>query len=561
MAFRHCICAAVALLAGSARIAAGQLPPGVQAGATSSFMIFFRGTAVGVEQMTVMRTPEGWDILSTGRIGAPLDVVVRKLEVRYTGDWKPLEFMLDSTVKGEFQKVFTRIEGPSAASEITTGTGTEPSRKTDTIDPNALLLTNAFYSPYEALSAQLKNAAPGSTLPAYILPLGSVALRVGESTVEQIQTAARVITAKKTRVTASSPGMSPLDLTIWGDENGRLLEMTVPAQGLDVARTDIASVSSRHVAISRPNDEQVRIPAIGFTLAGTLSKPTDAATAPRPAVILTAGTGPLDRDALTAGIPLLGQLASRLADAGFIVLRYDKRGVGQSGGRTEVASLADFSDDQRAAVKFLTSRKDVDDKRIAVVGHSEGGLVSLISAAKEKRIAAVVLMATPGVSGADIVLAQQEHALGKSKLSDVEKRARIDMQRKINEAAITGKGLDALTASVRKQIDNAEFQSVLAADPAKLVPNVRQPILVVQGERDMEVAPTNADRLEALAKARKQPAAVEVVKIPGVNHLLVPAETGEVDEYPALPDKQISPVAAASIVDWLGKTLKEKAGR
>jgi uncharacterized protein len=555
MAFRHCICAAVALLAGSARIAAGQLPPGVQAGANSSFMIFLRGTAIGAEQTAVMRTADGWDIISTGRLGPPLDVVARKLEVRYTGDWKPLEFTLDSTVRGEFQKVFVGVDGTNASIEITTGTGTEPVRKTEAIDPNALLLPNVFYGPYEALAAQLKTAAPGSTVPAFILPIGSVMLRVGESTTEQIQTASRVITSKKTRVTVNTAGAS-LDFTLWADENGRLLEITVPAQGLDIARTDVASVSSRHVAISRPNDEQVRIPAIGFTLAGTLSKPTGAAATPRPAVILTAGAGPLDRDALTAGIPILGQLASALADAGFIVLRYDKRGVGQSGGRTEAASLGDFSDDQRAAVKFLTSRKDVGDKRIAVVGYNEGGLVSLLSAAKEKRVAAVVLVSTPGVSGADLVLAQQQHALSKSNLSEAEKQARIDMQKKINDAAITGKGLDALTPAVRRQIDNAEFQSVLASDPAKLVPNVKQPILVVQGERDMEVAPTNADRLEALAKARKQPSTVEVVKIPGVNHLLVPAQTGEVDEYPALVDKQISPVATTAIVDWLKKTLK-----
>jgi hypothetical protein len=555
MALRHCICVAVALLIGSARVAAGQLPPGVQAGATSSFMIFLRGVAIGTEQMTIMRTAEGWDILSTGRLGPPLDVVGRKLEVRYTADWKPLEMTLDSTVRGEFQKVFASIAGTTMTIDVTTGTGTEATRKADTIEPNAILLPNVFYSPYEALAAQLKNAAAGSTLPAYILPVGSVVFRVGESTTEQIQTATRLITARKTRVTASSPGAT-LDLTIWADETGRLLEMTAPAQGLDVARTDIASVSSRHIAISRPNDEQVRVPAIGFTLAGTLSRPAAAATTPRPAVILTAGAGPLDRDALTAGIPILGQLGGALADAGFIVLRYDKRGVGQSGGRTEVASLGDFSDDQRAAVKFLASRKDVDNKRIAVVGYGEGGLVSLLSAAKEKRIAAVVLVATAGMSGADLILAQQQHALSKSNLSEAEKQARIDMQKKINDAAITGKGLDALTASVRKQIDNAEFQSVLAADPGKLVPNVRQPILVVQGERDMEVAPTNADRLETLARARKQPAAVDVVKIPGINHLMVPAQTGEVDEYPALPDKEISPVATAAIVDWLKRTVK-----
>src|SRR5262252_10988880 len=189
MAFRHCIYVAVALLVGSARMASGQLPPGVQAGATSSFMIFQRGTAIGAEQMTVIRTADGWDILSTGRIGPPLDVVARKLEARYTPDWKPLELTLDSTVRGEFQKIYAGVSGSSATLEITTGTGTEPVRKGDTIDPNAILLPNAFYGPYEALTAQLKNAAVGSTLPAYVVPIGSILLQVADSTTDQIQTA------------------------------------------------------------------------------------------------------------------------------------------------------------------------------------------------------------------------------------------------------------------------------------------------------------------------------------------------------------------------------------
>ena len=71
--------------------------------------------------------------------------------------------------------------------------------------------------------------------------------------------------------------------------------------------------------------------------------------------------------------------------------------------------------------------------------------------------------------------------------------------------------------------------------------DIRQPILIVQGLLDTQVAPANADRLEQLAKARKRSAPVEVVKVPGVNHLLVPAVTGEVDEYSTLADKSVSP--------------------
>jgi len=180
----------------------------------------------------------------------------------------------------------------------------------------------------------------------------------------------------------------------------------------------------------------------------------------------------------------------------------------------------------------------------------------LLSAAKDKRIAAVVLIATPGIRGSELVLAQQQHLLNQSNLPDADRQKRIDLQKRINEAAMTGKGLDALSPDIRRQIDNAEFQSLLNADPAKIIPDVRQPILVVQGELDTQVAPANADRLEAIARARKQPAPVDVVKVPGINHLLVPATTGEVDEYATLPDKHISPAVSTAVADWLKKTLK-----
>jgi pimeloyl-ACP methyl ester carboxylesterase len=556
MSVGHCICAALVALAGAVSIADAQqaaAPPPLSNGSTSGFTIFLRGVPVGIEQISVIRTADGWTILSTGRIGVPIDVTARKQEIRYTADWKPIEFTIDATVRGQPQSIHTTFDGTTANNDITMAGQT--TTKSDPIEAGAIVLPNALFSPYEALAARLKTAAPNSTLPVYILPQTSLTLRVVDSVTEQIQTAVRLIVARRTHVTISTPNL-PLDMNIWGDENGRLLRLTVPAQNIDVAREDIASVAARQVNISRSNDEPVRIPSNGFSLAGTLSKPAGASASPRPAVILTGGSGPADRDGLAFGIPTLGELAGALADAGFIVVRYDKRGIGQSGGRPESASLSDFSDDQRAAMKFLSSRKDVDPKRIAVAGHSEGGLVSLLSAAKDKRIAAVVLIATPGIRGSELVLAQQQHLLGQSNLPDAERQKRIDLQKRINEAAMTGKGLDVLSPEIRRQIDNAEFQSLLNVDPAKIIPDVRQPILVVQGELDTQVAPANADRLEAIARARKQPAPVDVVKVPGINHLLVPATTGEVDEYATLPDKHISPAVSTAVVDWLKKTLK-----
>jgi hypothetical protein len=256
---------------------------------------------------------------------------------------------------------------------------------------------------------------------------------------------------------------------------------------------------------------------------------------------------------------VFGQLANALADAGYLVLRYDKRGIGQSGGRTEAAGLAEYAEDLRAAIAFMADRKTVDPRRLAVVGHSEGGAVALLAAAKDRRVGALILLAATGVSGSDLLLAQQRHLLDRSNLSEVDKQAKIDLQKRIHEAVITGKGWDALPATLRRQVDNPEFQSILTNDPARIMPDVRQPILIVQGSLDTQVDPSNADRLSALAGARKRPAPVEVARIPGVNHLFVPAMTGEVEEYATLKEKQISPAVPSAIAAWLQKTLPAPA--
>jgi pimeloyl-ACP methyl ester carboxylesterase len=521
----------------------------------ANFTIFVRGAPVGTEQIALTRGAEGWTIVSSGRVAPPVDIVARRLQVRYTAEWIPLEFTLDGTVRGAAQSVHTVVDGGVAKTDVVTAG--QPTEKTDTIDATALLvLPSSFFGPYEALAARLRAAAAGADIPMYGVGALAFSVHVGDSTPEQIQTAGRTIAARRTHITLTLPG-APLDADIWTSESGRMIRFSVPSQFLEVAREDIAAVSSRSVTISRPNDESLTIPSNGFTLASTLSKPT-AAGAKNAAVVLVGGSGPADRDELVFGIPIFGQIAGALADAGFVVVRYDKRGIGQSGGRPESASLADYADDLRAAVKLLSDRKDVDPKRIAVIGHSEGGIVALMAAAKDKRIAAVGLVATPGTTGADLVLAQQQHLLSRSSFSAEEKQAKVDAQKRIHEAVLTGKGLDQLPPNIRRAVDNAEFRSLLEADPAKLMKDVRQPILIVQGALDTQVEPANADKLEALARTRKNAPPVAVVKVPGVNHLLAPATTGEVDEYGALADKRVSQTVTQALATWLQNTLTSR---
>lgn len=553
MTLFHFIRAAV-LSAVAATTVGAQQPPAANA---SKFLVFLRSVQIGTEEIAVAQSNGGWTITSSGRIGAPLDLATKTLQIRYDADWKPVELNLDATARGQALSLRITVAGTTATSRLSTGGQTTDG--THTIDPAAVLLPNPFFATYEAVAARLKTAPSGSTLSAYQGAENGVTIRVGDSQPDQIQTVARLIAARRTHVTLTSPGQPDVEADVWGDENGRLLRVSVPAQTIEFVRDDIASVSTRRVVISRSNDQQVRIPANGFTLAGTVSLPASQAAARLPVVILVGGSGPTDRDETVAGIPVLGQLADALADAGFLVLRYDKRGIGQSGGRAEAAGLTQYAEDLRAAARFLANRKDVDNKRIATIGHSEGGAVALLAAAQDRRIAAVVLMAAAGVSGNELILAQQQHLLDRSTLSETEKQEKIELQTRIHEAVLTGKGWEGLPADVRRQAENAEFQSLLTYDPAKVVPQVQQPMLILQGTLDTQVEPSNADRLEALARARKKPAPVEVARIPGVNHLFVPATTGEVQEYASLPEKQISPAVSAAIADWLQKTFTAPA--
>jgi hypothetical protein len=325
------------------------------------------------------------------------------------------------------------------------------------------------------------------------------------------------------------------------------------------------AVSARVERMARPGDEQVRIQANGFSLAGTLSRPGGPAIPPGakriprlPAVILVPGSGPVDRDETVAGISIFAQLANAIADAGFLVVRYDKRGIGQSGGRDESATLDDYAEDVRAATTFLRKRNDVDPARIAIVGHSEGGFVGMLAASRDKKnIAALMLIATPGTTGAALVLEQQQHLLDGMSLPEEERAKRIELQQKLQQAVISGTGWDNVPAGLRKQADTPWFRSFLMFDPAAVMPKVEEPLLIIQTERDRQVPLRHGQLLLDLAKARKANWGADLVVVEGVNHLLVPAPTGEVAEYATLPDKNLSPQVIGHVTRWLKDKLAE----
>ena len=544
---------AALLLTASSALA--QAPPPLPAENGTQFLVFFRSQPIGREEVAVLRMSDGWIVKGTSRLGPPIDITTRVAEIDYDAQWRPKSLIVDGVVRGQDVTLKTTFNGGKASNVIAVQGA--PQSKVDDVSADPVVLPNTFLGSYAALAMRLQGKTAGAELRGYIAPQAEITIRVGGAIVESISTPRGSIQAMHYTLTFNNPPPTgDLGVNLWADTEGRLLRLNIPAQQVEMAREDIASAASRTTAFSNPNDESVTIPSIGFNLAATITKPKS--DKPAPAVILIAGSGAADRDETVAGIPVFGHIARDLAAAGFFVVRYDKRGVGQSGGRAESATIADYAEDARQVVLWVEKRKDVDKERIALVGHSEGALAAMLTAGRERgKISALVLLAGPSASGNEVVLEQQKHLLSKMPIDDAQRAEKQALQEKINAAVIKGTGWQDLPEAARRSADTPWFYSFLTFNPEKAMNDTRQPVLIVQGEVDTQVQPYHADKLAQFARARKgTKAIVEVVKVPGVNHLLVPAKTGDVSEYSTLgPDAAVSKQVTAAIAAFLSKAM------
>lgn len=555
MPARHCIWAALLLLAAPALASQPQAETSAQPATSTShgYTVFAGGTVVGREDVTVLTTADGITITGRGRVSGSQDVVIRRAEVRYRLDWTPDTYQLEASVNGGDAALQTSFSDGTAVTKGIDGGGLI--EQTDMVPVKVVVLPNIFFGSYEALIRRLAGASSGEELPAFVGAGTQALLRLANVSTERIQIGTVILNVRRYGLSFTGPrGMTTVN--VYADENGSLLRVNIPAQRVDVMRDDLASSTTRTVVYSNPDDEAVSIPAAGFNLGATFTWPragNPSANVRVPAVVLLASAAADERDGVLAGVPVLGQLAGALAEAGFLALRYDKRGHGQSGGRAESATLGDHADDVQAVVRWLANRRDIDRDRIAVLGHNEGAWTALLAAARERRIAAVVSIAAPSTTGLERNLEQQRHELDRLNLSPAERVAKVEEQTRINAAVVSGSGWEHVSPDTRKRADTPWFQSFLTFDPARVIEDVRQPLLFIHGELDAEVPVSHVDRLGEFARKESRLRSVAVVTVRGVNHLLIPAVTGDVGEYASLQDRVISRDLTNATSEWLVK--------
>jgi pimeloyl-ACP methyl ester carboxylesterase len=307
-------------------------------------------------------------------------------------------------------------------------------------------------------------------------------------------------------------------------------------------------------------------------LAATLTVPPG--SGPFPTAVLLAGSGPNDRDESIAGHKPFLVLSDFLTRKGIVVLRYDKRGSGKSTGDFASATIEDLEKDARAVLTFLKSRKEVDDKRLGVIGHGEGAiLAAILATTSSDNVHWAVLLAPQATDGERTLLRQSELVARTGGMAEEQISRSLEFDRKAYKAvkeekdfAVLQKRLEALVqesgmsasmppAAIQAQIRSMTspwFREYLTFDPEPILEKISCPVLVLSGDRDLQV--DTVENVPLLRKALESSGnkGFTVVEIEGVNHLFQKAQSGSPALYGAI-EETIAPEVLTAIGNWVAK--------
>ena len=326
----------------------------------------------------------------------------------------------------------------------------------------------------------------------------------------------------------------------------------------------------------RSEEVTVRNERDGINLAGTLTLPEKGTKFP--AVVMVTGSGAQNRDEEIMGHKPFFVIADYLTRNGIAVLRCDDRGTAASQGTHATATNEDFATDTEAMVNYLRSRKEINAKKIGIIGHSAGGIIAFIVAKKDPSIAFVVSLAGAGVRGDSLMLKQVElisksqgmpdavwqgmkpsirnryailqqtdktpEELQKELYADVTKTMSPEQSKDLNT-------IQQLSAQI-SSMTSPWYLHFMRYDPAQDLKKLKCPVLALNGEKDIQVdAAMNLAAIQERITGNGNKN-VTVKAYPNLNHLFQTCEKGTLAEYGQL-EETINPEVLKDIIEWIRK--------
>jgi dienelactone hydrolase len=486
---------------------------------------------------------------------AEMDFVVN-MDLALDTSLSPQRLNLDGKVQAQTYKVTAEFSNGKAVSHMTKDGDTSSTEVP--LHENVLVLPNGVFYPYTFLVQKYDFEKGGKQeFFAYVVPV-ELSLSVEDKGEEKVDFDTTFSLLQKLFVNLG--GM--VGINLWVDKNQDIIKLSIPLQGIEVYREGYKPAPKMAEIDTLPKDyisQDTTFESGTLKLAGTVTVPKDKGKK-FPACIIISGSGPLDRN---GKVPDLGfsvqykAIANRLSNSGILVLRYDKRGVGQSQGDFKTASLSDLVSDTKAGIEYLRSRKDVDTNRICLIGHSEGAIIAPMIAAEDSRIKAIVLMAGTAKPLDQVLMEQQEFLLGKANIPDEMKQKAIQEQQEFFDW-VRGKKEwkeEDMPPQYKELVGKKEwFLEHFNHDPLQTIAKVKCKVLILQGQKDRQVFDLHAIMLSnALDRAGNKDHMVKMFA--DLDHLFCKTEgEGDYAEY-AKTERPIDPECLNFLTDWLKKEL------
>jgi len=526
---------------------------------------------IGQEDFQLNQTKGGLQLTSVVRLTVLGRTLTLDQQLELAPGLTPTRYQLKGeTLQGK-QWVDAVIDDGRAQLQVLIG---EQTQKRELVgEPPLVVLDNNVMSHY-LLLYKLIRAAPWqegqalqatalvpqalTTLPLKVEPPEPATLKNGELTIPVERYAVQ---------------LGDFQIALYG-QGETLFVIEFPTQQILAYRRDLLPEGVEIVAAEEEGarlPEGVREVELAFTsddlkLVGALTLP-EQLEKPVPAVLLLPGSGPVDRDENMPGLKLdfLKAVAHRLAQAGIGSFRYDKRGVGESEGVFSQASMTDLLNDARAALELLKSREEIDPERVFILGHSEGAILGPILAA-EGLVQGVILVAGTA-HPLDWILIEQTRLINEAMgLPPEQVEERVEQSRKFVRFVKETRGdwedftyeqvkeyLPWITPEElegRKQgMSLRWWREHFAHDPLETIKQVKVPVLIIQGEKDLQVPKGEAELLaQALKEAGNKD--VELHILPDLNHLMRHHPEEPSIQYRHL-DESVDERVLGIIVQWV----------
>lgn len=330
----------------------------------------------------------------------------------------------------------------------------------------------------------------------------------------------------------------------------------------------------------RSEEVSVRNEHDGINLAGTLTLPEKGNRFP--AVVLVTGSGAQDRNEEIHGHKPFLLIADYLTRHGIAVLRCDDRGTAASQGDHANATNEDFATDTEAMLNFLRGRKEINAKKIGIIGHSCGGTIAFITAAKDSDVAFIVSLAGVAVRG-DSLMVTQTGANFKSKgmpdavwqtmkpafqhqysvvlrqtdksVDEIRKELYANATQPMSPEQLKDLNIVKQITAQINSVTTPWFLHLMRYDPAEGLKKIKCPVLALNGEKDIQVdAAMNLTAIQQKISENGNKN-VTIKTYPQLNHLFQTCQLGTIEEYRQL-EETMSPEVLRDMTEWVLEQTK-----